>query len=503
MLVYHPARMNQGYGLAEGTLTVELNRAGSLNFSIPLGHERYDDFLENEIVDECFVLDGQEEIWRGRIVNIGVNFDGTKHIECEGLLAYLNDSVVKIPEGSYNAKSLLENVYISNHNSLMTKANGSGETIWTHPMSKKKFAVDAVDVDTDFTFQFDENSSYENTLSSIESNLLGVLEGYLKVTRKDGVNHLKYTKEAGETDTSKTQKIRFGKNLLDLTVDFDREELFTVLIPLYSSEDGGTAEMDPITNAEGVKRYGYIYRAETFDEENVQEAASKLLSSAGLISSIEVTAIDMYDIDGSAPKIRLGDSHELYSPPNGLTGKNSYICSEIEYDLLYFENTSFHFGKKQRSMTEQQILQQNRFTEVVRQTKEIANEVNQLVTTNDYITKRGSISNGTDILWTYEQYASGFLRAKYTKMHTGLTPRQQNGKYTATISIAIPFSTNQPWQTPHVNITLDGSAKAENISLTTDTNNRYSIRFNAVADKSFTSVGVVMSFAGDYTYNGE
>ena len=464
--IYNATIADRGFGLVEATLDVELNTAGRLSFTLPPTHPHYGAF--SEMVDECYVTQDNEEIWRGRIINVSVDFDGNKTVECEGILSYLSDSILKIPKGTYTAEQILDH-FVTEHNDKMSKEDNSK---WTHPIVKKEFVVDGT-VDVEGTVAFDGNDSYDNTWNSLDGNVLSVLGGYLKVWRDhtDNKNHISYKKDAGETDSTLTQPIRFGSNLLDLTISLDRDELFTVLVPLVNGS--GTVEYEPVVNEEGIAKYGYIWKSETFDNSNYQEAAAKMLANAGLVTAIDGSAFDLHCLNVDTKAIRLGDMHSVYSPPNGIDPKTDYICSQINYDLIIWENSTFHFGKISRSMTEQAILNGNQFVAIVKDIEDGIADINGQISGSDTVVERGTVGD-----WTYEQYKSGFLRAWYSKTHTGLSPTVSSGNYIAPLSVSVPFRSSKEGQAQQLSVIASNQnselpIQASKIVLSTENDTNY------------------------------
>jgi len=359
--IYHPRKVSAGFGLVSATLSVELNSAGSLEFTLPVVHPKYSTF--HMFTSECTVEQDGVEIWRGFVSEQSVDFDGSKTIVCTGIQAYLNDSIICVEGGSYTPENLLLTL-INNHNSQMTKKDYT----FIHPMAHKCFVLDDTDI-TD-SVAFDENAgSYETTWSIVETNLLEALGGYVKVYRgADGYNHITYLEAPGNEST---QVIRYGVNLLDLNFRISTEDFFTVLLPTAQSVEDNEIQitLDPMINTEGALKYGYIWQVFTLNRTDAEDdytleimlanAAAVKLGQAGLISTVEGTALDWHNIDVDVDSIRLGDSNLIYSDPNGLVGNQRFVCNKIDYDLLYWEQTDYAFGDTEQSMTAQNIFNAN------------------------------------------------------------------------------------------------------------------------------------------------
>ena len=74
-------------------LTLEMGKAGALQFIVPPSHRYYSLFQQLKTI-VTVELDGVE-IFRGRVLSNNRNFNNMRTIYCEGNLAYLVDSVQK------------------------------------------------------------------------------------------------------------------------------------------------------------------------------------------------------------------------------------------------------------------------------------------------------------------------------------------------------------------------------------------------------------------------
>lgn len=72
-------------------VTLKENSAGSFSFTILPNHPQYDNIKKMKSIIQ--VYDNDDEIFHGRVIDETKDFYNRKKIECEGELAYLNDSV--------------------------------------------------------------------------------------------------------------------------------------------------------------------------------------------------------------------------------------------------------------------------------------------------------------------------------------------------------------------------------------------------------------------------
>src|SRR5699024_7891924 len=106
--------------------------------------------------------------------------------DCEGELAYLNDSSQR--HGEYHNISVREflQIIINNHNRDIKNDE-----------IDKTFRLEIVDVDSS-TGELYRYHVYENTYETIKDKLIDRLGGELRIRKEKGVRYLDYVKEAGE-----------------------------------------------------------------------------------------------------------------------------------------------------------------------------------------------------------------------------------------------------------------------------------------------------------------
>ena len=101
--------------LISPTLTREAGKAGSLEFTIPLGNIAHSALQKLKTIVE--VEQDGKILWRGRVMSHEMDFYLRQKVYCEGELAYFNDSsLVPYKYTSLSIKEFLAKV-VSNHNS--------------------------------------------------------------------------------------------------------------------------------------------------------------------------------------------------------------------------------------------------------------------------------------------------------------------------------------------------------------------------------------------------
>lgn len=90
--IYSPGSAVETMKLISPTLTREFGKAGSLEFTIPLGNVAHSALQKLKTV--VSVEQDGKEIWQGRVISHEQDFLMRQKVHCEGELAYLNDTDV-------------------------------------------------------------------------------------------------------------------------------------------------------------------------------------------------------------------------------------------------------------------------------------------------------------------------------------------------------------------------------------------------------------------------
>ena len=353
--IYDP--LDETLRLLSPKLTVEIGKAGSLEFNIPANHSYYSNL--NQLTTTISVDFDDIEIFRGRILSISRNFNNTRKVYCEGDLSYLVDSVQKCEQYSGTTHDLFRRI-IERHNARVETSKrfavgnigmenrsivltGQSEDINTGDIDYKQIAIDSI---------VDE---WNNTFDFIETCLIDYEGGYLQTRRVGNTIYLDWAESFGGNSV---QEIEFGRNLLDINEDVSAEDIFTVLIPLgddnltIASVNNGS---DELVDTAAVARYGRIVRTHVFSNVNqastlLENAQRYLASNINVPVSITVKAVDLHVINASTSPILVGNRVKVNSSAHGF---NDYLtCTRIDYDLSNPGNTRFTFGNPKQSLTE-------------------------------------------------------------------------------------------------------------------------------------------------------
>lgn len=340
-VLYSPA-LSDEYRIISPSLVLEINKAGSMSFTMPPGHAMYDAIQKMKSI--ITVEQDGDEIFRGRALDETTDFYNQKEVYCEGELAFLLDSLQRPYEFEGSVADFLR-MMITNHNEQVEEA--------------KQFTVGNVTAVDDSVQLALENIGYSDTLTALESVLLDVYLGCFRIRYEGGVRYLDYLYSYGQNSG---QKIEFGVNMLDLDNQIDAKEIFTVLVPLGGINDDGdtiTIEsvndgLDYIENADAIAQYGRIVKTHSWDDvtdpAELYELGYKKLMDATTADTLTIKAVDLHLLNGDTDKISLGDNVHLLSAPHGLD--REYTCESIDINPFDPEKTVYRFGPKVDTMAD-------------------------------------------------------------------------------------------------------------------------------------------------------
>lgn len=327
--ILHDSRSNN-IRVVEPKCEMELNKTGTLSFRIQPTHPLFDK-LHKHISEISLYQDG-EWVFTGRILNDETDIYGYKTVEVEGILGYMLDSVQRSKEyhitGNRKIEQYLTDV-LNIHNSQVDEY--------------KRIYVGTVTLD-DSSEQLYKVSSYKDTLSTINEDLINTFGGYFFIKVQNGKKYLDY-KEIKDFPVNQ-QVIQFGKNILNLEKQVKGEDIATVIMPLGKTLDSaegvskkktdisslpyskdGTivheANSDYIYDEEAVKKYGRITKViewgDVEEPDNLLTKAKEQLSFYKLdILSLELSVFDLHLLDVNIQSLRVGQKIRVVSLPHGV-----------------------------------------------------------------------------------------------------------------------------------------------------------------------------------------
>lgn len=301
-----------GLVLLAPQVEVELDTSGSFEFTVPPNHLHYDDFTPESIMKMTIeVWEDSILHWFGRPIEYHLDFYKNKKINCEGGLAYFNDSVIRSEEWDQTSLSTIFDAVIAEHNSMVP--------------SNRQFSVGNFTVSDRPVYR---KFNYEQTFDVLKSKFLDAEEGHFFVRRENGVNYIDFLKDMPYTCN---QDVEFAENLLNFTYNFDGKDFATCVIPLGGT-DQETGEPINIRSVNGgsdilvgnsAANYGNIVRVQQYSDiedpsELVAEGQKYLTTLQYNAFLIECSAVDLHSKDGTQQQFRVGQMVNCISNPHGI-----------------------------------------------------------------------------------------------------------------------------------------------------------------------------------------
>lgn len=355
--------------LLNPTASLGLNKVGSASFSVLPGHPYYDSFVKMKSI--ITIYQDSRILLKGRVYGNSEDFRKTKAIEVEGVLGYLNDSIVRKYEFSGSVDGYLK-FLIDQHNNQVD--------------DQQKFKIGKVTVKDNNDYITRASSENPTTWDEINSKLINKLGGYISIRYEEDGNYIDYLEDF--TDVA-TQDIAFSVNLLDLTSETKADELATCIIP-YGAKNEETGEVVDITSVndgvdyicdpDAVALYGRIYEVATWDDvtlpSNLLTKAKLYLSNkVKLPTKLTIKAIDLHLADETIEAFKLGDYVKVYSKPHGLNDK--VLLTAYSMDLSDPANSTITLGLEKSSYLADSIKDNTNRIDAVK--KEVASELNTKV----------------------------------------------------------------------------------------------------------------------------
>ena len=322
------------YQLISPIIKMEVNKAGSLEFTILPRHPFYDALSKMKTRISVYMDD--QPIFSGRVLSDDTDTYRQRKIYCEGSLAYLVDSVLGPSKGTRTAEEHFR-LIIDSH-------NGQVE-------DEKKFTVGTINIDEKAESHVFGEDNYRESFSAIQSDLIDSFGGYLRIRNDNGTQYIDYLKSY---DTVSTQTIEFGQNLIDLVNKQSGEDLFTVLLPIgkdkLTIESAGNSSTYThngkyLENAEAIDDYGRIVKTEDFgditDAATLMAKAEKYMADnyKGIPPELSIKAVDLHRYCPTVRPFELGDSITVKSSVHGV--ERALVCTAIEINIKELSKTSY------------------------------------------------------------------------------------------------------------------------------------------------------------------
>lgn len=351
-VVYDP--LSKESIIIDGTLKLELNTSGSLKFTIPKSNPIYGRIkLMKSIIT---LYDDDRLLFRGRPYSPSIDLFCNDEIDCEGELAFLNDSY-QMPFNYEvgDVKTLFIKV-IEEHNKRMP--------------TNKQFLPGNITV-TNSTIEgniYRSSDNYMSTWSLIKDKFLKPLGGYLWIRHEGDKAYLDYLSDLNFIGN---QDIKQCINLIDAKKEITSENLATVIVPLgakvkkadsdkeeYLTIESVNGGVISIEDKAGIEAYGIITKVVHHDNitipQNLLDAGKiDLADSLGVTTTISLTAADLSKSGFNVNPFMLG--HYVPVSVSNLDIEEKMLIRSLSINLLKPESNTITLGSTKHSFSEQQI----------------------------------------------------------------------------------------------------------------------------------------------------
>lgn len=312
--------------LTELQATVAVDKSGTATIQMPPGHPAYNSYKSFKTVVEIY-RDGLL-LFRGRPLYPTDDFYNRRTITCEGERGFLRDGTMRPYVYQDGPEAIFADV-INLYNAQVDEF--------------KRFAVGTVTV-TDPNNYIRLESESATQISDVIDKLVERCGGYIVfTTNTEGVRTINWleslTYQSG-------QVIEFGENLLDFARSGESPDLATVIVP-YGAKDEVTGErvtiesvndgQDFLQDYDAVALRGVISRPVYWDDvtlpENLLAKAQQWLATNKLIiTSLELTAVDLSYFDQDIDTFQVGDTVRVRSTPHEVN--DLFQLTQRTYNLL-------------------------------------------------------------------------------------------------------------------------------------------------------------------------
>ena len=337
----------EDYDLAGLKTTRGLNKGGTAEITMPANHPAYNSFTGYKTIVEVY-RDNRLR-FRGRALYPLDDFDRRRTVVCEGELCFFQDGISRpylyqdTPKGIFSA-------VVADYNSQV------------EPF--KRFRLGTVTVTDPNDYVRLESESAETCLATIKK-LLERCGGYIVfTTAADGARVINWLASVGRRSG---QTIELGENLFDFSRSGANTDLATALVP-YGAKDEATGRRVTIESVNSGRDYivdeaaaairGTIFKTATWDDvtepANLLRKARQYLDECKLIvTSLELTALDLSYVDKTVDSFEEGDWVRVVSKAHGLD--EDFQIADLAENHLDPTDGLLKMGKELRSLTSQDV----------------------------------------------------------------------------------------------------------------------------------------------------
>lgn len=356
-----------GDKVSAGRLEQSLSDIGTFEFELMYDHPLYNQIEPiTGLVKIVNKYDKEVEFY-GRVLKPDAGMDSSglfaKIFVCESVLGYLQDSTQTFQRVPNNGVEDYFRRIIDVHNSQVEP--------------HKRFKVGRVTVlnQSDTPYRY---IGYDTTFETIKTYLIGRLGGYIHLRLEDDGMYLDYLRSVGEEMES---PIQLGTNIETARRGLDLSNLITRLVPLGADLDKDTRDEETgqyvvrervtinsvnggknyVEDAELVKQFGIIQRPMDWTEIKdarilLQRGQQYMQNQKIAISAWSVSVVELYLIDQSFEKFKVGNTHPIDNAP--LSGVERLQIIKKVIDVTQPESVDLTIGADSMTLSKFQLQQQ-------------------------------------------------------------------------------------------------------------------------------------------------
>lgn len=356
-----------GDKVSAGRLEQSLSDIGTFEFELMYDHPLYNKIEPITGLVKIINKYDKEVEFYGRVIkpDAGMDSEGlfSKTFVCESVLGYLQDSTQTFQRVPNNGVEDYFRRIIAVHNSQVEP--------------HKRFKVGRVTVlnQSDIPYRY---IGYDTTFETIKTYLIGRLGGYIQLRLEDDGMYLDYLKDVGQEMSS---PIQLGSNIETARRELDLSNLITRLVPLGADLDKDNRDEETgqyvvrervtinsvnggksyIEDAELVKQFGILQRPMDWTEIKdagilLQRGQQYMQSQKIAISAWSVSVVELYLIDQSFEKFKVGNTHPIDNAP--LSGVERLQIIKKVIDVTQPESVDLTVGADSMTLSKFQLQQQ-------------------------------------------------------------------------------------------------------------------------------------------------
>lgn len=331
------------YALTALKTTTGVKIGGTAEITMPPNHPAYNDFVSYKTI--VTIYQSNTLLFRGRSLYPADDFYGQRTITCEGERCFLRDGVHR----AYLYQDTPEAIF----RTVIGIYNAQVEAF-------KQFAIGTVTVtDTNDYVRLESESAEQ--ISDVVDKLVERCGGYIVfTTNTEGKRTINWYAELAYHSN---QAIEFGENMLDFSRTGANTDMATRIIP-FGAKDDETGErvtiesvndgVDYVQDDEAVALRGIIAKAVYWDDvtiaQNLLTKAQQYLETSKLmITSLQLSAVDLSLMDKNIEIMRVGDNIRVKSEPHHID--EDFLLTERTIDLLNPANSAITLGKETATLT--------------------------------------------------------------------------------------------------------------------------------------------------------